>query len=102
MANITYLLTYLRSRLGNLCIGFGNHFSQTCKQCNAMSSDVKVVKWKGSRVLRNLRTIEVNRPSTKQLLNKFLGRFLRKVSAIFGARVKNGLFTKKGVQCNLN
>ena len=34
-------------------------------------------------------------PSTKQLLDNFLGRFFRK--AIFGARVKNGLLIKKRV-----
>ena len=33
---------------------------------------------KSLRVSRDLRTIDVNRPSTKQLLNNFLGRFLRK------------------------
>ena len=34
----------LQSRLGNSCIGFANHFLQTYKQCNAMPSDIKVVK----------------------------------------------------------
>ena len=29
-------------------------------------------------------TIEINRPSTKQLLNDFLGRFFQKTEAIFG------------------
>ena len=43
----------------------------------------------------NTETIEVNRPSTKQLLNSFLGRFIRKAETIFGARVKNGLLIKK-------
>ena len=36
--------------------------------------------------------MEDNRPSTKQLVNNFLGWFFRKASTIFGARVKNGLF----------
>ena len=40
-------------------------------------------------------TIEINRPSTKQLLNDFLGRFFRKAETIFGARVKIRLFIKK-------
>ena len=43
------------------------------------------------------RTIEVNRPSTKHLLNNFLGQFFRKALTFFGMRVKNGLFVKKGV-----
>ena len=34
---------------------------------------------------------EVNRPSTKQLLNNSLGRFFRKTETIFGASVENGL-----------
>ena len=34
----------LPSRIGNPCIGFANNFLQTCKQCNATHSDVKVVK----------------------------------------------------------
>ena len=33
---------------------------------------------KGLRVSSDLRTIDVNRPSTKQLLNNFLGQFFRK------------------------
>ena len=43
----------------------------------------------------NIQTIEVNTSSTKQLLNNFLGRFFRKASGIFGARIKDGLFIKK-------
>ena len=39
--------------------------------------------------------MEVNGPSTKQLLNNFLGWFFRKAWTILGARVKNGLFIKK-------
>ena len=39
----------------------------------------------------------VNGPSTKQLLNNFLGWFFRKAWTILGARVKNGLFIKKDV-----
>ena len=30
----------------------------------------------------NIQTIEVNRPSTKRLLNSFLGRFLEKVKQL--------------------
>ena len=36
--------------------------------------------------------VPVNRASTKQLLNNFLGQLFRKAYTIFGARVKNGLF----------
>ena len=46
----------------------------------------------------NIYTIKVNRPSTKQLLHNFLGWCFRKAETIFGARVKNGLFIKKGVR----
>ena len=43
----------------------------------------------------NIETTEVNIPSTKQLLNKLLGRFSEKLKTIFGARVNNELFIKK-------
>ena len=52
--------------------------------------------WRRSECL-NIETIEVNGPSTEQLLNNFLGRFFRKAQTIFGMRVKNGLFIKKNV-----
>ena len=34
---------------------------------------------KGLRISGDLKTVDVNRPSTKQMLNNFLGRFFRKV-----------------------
>ena len=41
--------------------------------------------------------VGVDRPSTRQLLSNFWGQFFRRAWAILGARVKNGLFIKKGV-----
>ena len=50
--------------------------------------------WRRSECL-DIETTEVNRPSTKQLLNNFLRWFIRKAETIFGARFKNGLLIKK-------
>ena len=43
---------------------------------------------KGLRVSRDFRTTDVNRPSTKQLLNNFLGRFLKKLRQFSGGGSK--------------
>ena len=49
---------------------------------------------KGLRVSRDLRIIDVNRPSTKTIAKQ------KKAQTIFGGRVKNGLFIKKK-RCNI-
>ena len=79
--------------IGNLreMLTFGPVSSKACitySRCNCNKL------WRRLECL-NIWAIEVNRQSTKQLLNNFLGRFFRKASAIFGARVENRLFIKK-------
>ena len=44
-----------------------------------------------------MRTIEVNRSSTKQLLNNFLGDFLEKLKQFSGRGSKVDCLLKKGV-----
>ena len=43
---------------------------------------------KGLRLSRDLRTIDVNRTSIKQLLNNFLGRLLKKLKQFSGGGSK--------------
>ena len=49
----------------------------------------------------DLRTIEVNRPSTKQLLNNFLGKFLEKFKQ-FRGKGQKWIAYKKSVHSNKN